>query len=155
MRRILTVNEAIKVSKEMRDKGRQIVLAGGCFDILHAGHIRFLKKAKARGDVLFILLESDKSCSRKDKGRPINFQEDRAEVLSSLYSVDYVISLKDTLKDGDYDDMIEELKPDVLATTHRDPNIVHKKRQAERTGAKLIFVIKRISKYSSTKILKS
>lgn len=154
MSKTITIKEAIMLSSKLRKEGKTIVLAGGCFDILHVGHIRFLKKAKEKGDVLFVLLESDKSCSAKGAGRPINSQKERAEVISSILPVDYVVNLKDKMKDVDYDRIIEKLKPDILATTHRDPNIIHKKRQAKLWGAKLIYVIERLSKYSSTEILK-
>ena len=68
---------------------KNIVLVGGCFDIVHLGHLIFLEKAKAKGDILIVLLESDENI-RKNKGqnRPINNQEDRALFLSKLKMVD-------------------------------------------------------------------
>lgn len=153
MEKVLSIEEGVKIANRLRRKGKSIVLAGGCFDILHVGHIKFLKEASKRGDALLILLESDKSCSKKGKDRPVNSQEDRAEILMSLSSVDYVIKLKESMKDLDYDAIIGKLKPDILATTYDDPNINHKKRQARKTGAKLVSVIRRLDKYSSTKFV--
>ena len=154
MNKIINVKEAVELSSKFKKQNKSVVLAGGCFDILHIGHIRFLKKAKEKGDVLLVLLESDKSCSKKGKGRPVNSQDDRAEVLSSLFFIDYVIKLKEFMIDKDYDAIIEKLKPDIIATTIGDPNIIHKKRQARKVKAKLISVIKRLPNYSSTRILK-
>jgi len=65
MKRILTIIEAIKMSKTLRSEGKQIVLAGGCFDILHPGHIAFIEKAKEKGDILIILLESDEKINER------------------------------------------------------------------------------------------
>ena len=70
------------------------VLAGGCFDVLHPGHIVFLEKAKKAGDYLVVLLESDKKIRKlKGKGRPVHSQKERAEILSALKSVDSVVCL--------------------------------------------------------------
>lgn len=90
---------------------KKIVFTNGCFDILHFGHVNYLRKAKAKGDILVIGLNTDRSTKRlKGKGRPINPQKDRAEVLSALESVDYVVLFDD---DTPYR-LIRTLKPDVL-----------------------------------------
>jgi rfaE bifunctional protein nucleotidyltransferase chain/domain len=90
--------------------GKKIVFTNGCFDIIHAGHIKYLRHAKALGDILIVGLNSDTSVSRIKPRRPINPQEQRAEVLSSLEMVDYV-----TLFDEDTPyELIRFLKPDIL-----------------------------------------
>lgn len=154
MGKILTIKELIKVSNELKNKGKRIVLAGGCFDIVHIGHIEFLKRAKEKGDVLIILLESDQSI-RKAKGnnRPIHSQEDRSVVLSALEMVDYVLLLPQLDNTG-YDDIIARLAPNVIATTYKDPQRFHKERQAKLIGATVIDVIRPISKKSSSIIAK-
>jgi rfaE bifunctional protein nucleotidyltransferase chain/domain len=77
--------------EKMRRDGKRIVTTNGCFDLLHVGHVRSLKSAKALGDVLVVGLNSDDSVRRlKGPSRPVNSQEDRAEVLSSLECVDFV-----------------------------------------------------------------
>lgn len=151
---ILTIASAIKKSQELREANKKIVVAGGCFDILHLGHIRFLEAAKRRGDVLFILLESDENV-RKIKGekRPFNFQKERAEALSSIKYVDFVVLLSDFNKNEEYDDLIEKIGPKIIATTQNDPSIHHKKRQAKKTKAKVALVIPRLTK-STTKLAK-
>lgn len=71
--------------------GKTIVLANGCFDLFHVGHIRYLRAARARGDILVVALNSDASVRKlKGKGRPILPQRERAEILASFSFVDYV-----------------------------------------------------------------
>lgn len=155
MDKIITPEKATEISKQLREKGGKIVLAGGCFDILHIGHIRFLREAKKLGDFLFVLLESDKSIkSFKGKNRPINSQEDRADILSSLFYIDYVIMLPQLGRDRDYDRLIFEIKPDIIAATKGDPNIRHKERQAKMLNAKVINVIDNISNKSTSNLIK-
>lgn len=155
MDKILTIKQATSTSKKLRENGRRIVLAGGCFDILHIGHIDFLKKAKKCGDYLFVLLESDEKIKNiKGKDRPINTQKDRAEILSSLYFIDYVIMLPLFKTNQEYDNLILEIKPDIIATTKGDRQIVHKKRQANIINAKVIDVIENISNQSTTRLIR-
>ena len=95
---------------KLREEGKTIVTTNGCFDILHVGHVRYLEKTKSFADVLIVALNSDKSVkSIKGDSRPINNENDRAEVLSGLKSVDYVV-----LFDEDSPiDLLLEIKPDV------------------------------------------
>lgn len=96
--------------KKLREEGKTIVTTNGCFDILHVGHVRYLEKTKSYADVLIVALNSDKSVkSIKGDSRPINNENDRAEVLSGLKSVDYVV-----LFDEDSPiDLLLQIKPDV------------------------------------------
>jgi len=110
VKKILNRNELKKAVDEAQAVGKKIVFTNGCFDILHIGHIRYLRDAKALGDVLAIGLNSDKSVSKIKPGRPINPEGHRAEILSSLEIVDYV-----TLFDEETPyELIKLLKPDVL-----------------------------------------
>lgn len=153
MNKILSIKKAIKIAENIRKQGKSIVLVGGCFDILHIGHIRFLQAAKQKGDVLIVLLESDETTGKmKGKNRPVNPHHIRAEVLAALESVNYVVLLPPLCKDIDYDAIIGGIKPDIIATTKNDPNRRHKERQAKLVDAKVIDVIKRISKKSTTRI---
>lgn len=95
---------------KLRQEGKTIVTTNGCFDILHVGHVRYLEETKKFGDVLIVALNSDASVRRlKGKGRPINNENDRAEVLNALKSVDYVV-----LFDEDSPmQLLAEIKPDV------------------------------------------
>lgn len=153
MKKVLNIEEAIRIAKKIKSDGKKIVLVGGIFDILHVGHIKYLENSKKAGDILFVLLESDKLVREtKGKNRPINTQKDRAELLSSLSSVDFVIPLSGTLKNKDYDRIVGQILPDVLAVTKNDPNIIHKVRQAKLTGAKVKIVLQRIKSKSTTRI---
>lgn len=90
--------------------GKTVVTTNGCFDILHVGHVRYLEKTKAFGDFLIVLLNSDKSVkSIKGLSRPVNSELDRAEILSALRCVDYVVLFdEDSPKN-----LLDEMKPDV------------------------------------------
>src|SRR3989344_1094501 len=155
MSKILSSEKAIVLSQKLRNENKTIVLAGGCFDILHIGHITFLKQAKKKGDFLFILLESDESI-RQSKGgnRPINSLEDRTRVLEALMFADVIIPLQGVLRDEDYDKLILAIKPAIIATNKADPNRIHKKRQAARNNSKLVDVGEVIRNQSTSRIAK-
>lgn len=107
---ILNKADLIKEIYKLKLRGKRIVFTNGCFDIIHVGHIRYLKEAKKFGDVMIIGLNSDKSISRIKPGRPVNSEQHRAEVLSSLEMVDYVVLFDE---DTPYE-LIKTIKPDVL-----------------------------------------
>jgi rfaE bifunctional protein nucleotidyltransferase chain/domain len=108
--KIVSRDELKQHVERLRAEGRKLIFTNGCFDIIHAGHIRYLKKAKGLGDILIVGLNSDKSVSAIKPGRPVNPQDQRAEVLSSLEMVDYV-----TLFDEETPyELIKLLQPDIL-----------------------------------------
>ncbi len=130
------------------------VLVGGCFDILHYGHIRFLKEAKRKGNYLIVALESDENTRRlKGPGRPIHNQKQRREILESLNFVDEVISLSPMKNDDDYKKMVMKIKPDIIAVTKGDTKKNKKEKYASEVNAKLVE-IKKIPGFSSTKLAK-
>ena len=154
MKQILNTNQAIKLSEFFKKSQKTIVLVGGCFDILHLAHISFLEKAKKKGDLLFIFLESDQKIkTQKGPTRPINNQLNRARLLSSLKMVDFVILLPEMKTDSDYDLLINKIKPDVIAFTQGDKAINKKIKQAKAIGAKILKVINLVPHKSSTKII--
>jgi FAD synthetase len=154
MEKIIKLEQASKIALALRKKNKSIVLTGGCFDILHIGHITFLQKAKKQADLLFLLLEPDENIT-KSKGheRPINTQLDRAKILANLKLVDYVILLKPMMSNHEYDDLILGIKPTVIATTKGDKNRMHKERQAKMLYAKVIDVTPLIENQSTTKLV--
>ena len=94
----------------LKQQGKKIVFTNGCFDILHIGHIRYLKQAKDMGDVLIVGLNADISVSFLKPQRPINPQEHRAEMLSSLNMIDYIVIFEEATPK----ELITLLQPDVL-----------------------------------------
>ena len=135
-------------------KDKKIVLVGGCFDIVHLGHLIFLEKAKAKGDILIVLLESDENI-RKNKGqnRPINNQENRAIFLTKLKMVDYVIKLPEMKSDEDYLEILKKIKPNIIAVSEGDSALEKKKKQAKEIGARVLEVNKLIPHQSTSLII--
>jgi len=155
MNKIINTEEAINIAKKLREQNKSIVLAGGCFDLIHAGHIVFLEKAKKYADSLFVLLESDQSVkNKKGNNRPVNNQKARAIVLSALSVVDFIVMLRGVTRNEEYDKIVSAIKPLYLATTTNDHYVYHKKRQAKQIGAKVVYATKRIYNKSTTKLAK-
>ena len=96
--------------KKLHQSGKTVVVTNGCFDILHVGHVRYLQKTKSFADYMIVLLNSDESVrSIKGPTRPINNEQDRAEVLNALACVDYVVLFDENSPAS----LIDEIKPDV------------------------------------------
>lgn len=88
---VVTVDALARISEQMRDAGKKLVVTNGCFDLLHVGHVRYLEAARALGDALAVGINGDASVrGLKGEGRPLNNERDRAEVLAALRTVDYV-----------------------------------------------------------------
>ena len=153
MNRIIDIEKAVKLSKRFKKEGKIVILAGGCFDVLHLGHLKFLEAAKKTGDILLVILESDANV-RKIKGdkRPIHNQDERAEVLAGVRFVDYVVKIPFLEGNGEYDKLVTRLNPSIIAVTKGSSALEHSKRQAKRIGAKLIEVIGHIPEKSTTRI---
>ena len=110
MEKVVSVKR-LTANFKTRRRGKKVVFTNGCFDIIHAGHVRYLKKARALGDILVVGLNSDASTRAiKGKGRPIMPEKERAEVLSALSSVDFVVVFKEPTPIR----LIEATRPDVL-----------------------------------------
>ncbi|GIW61327.1 MAG: hypothetical protein KatS3mg089_0179 [Patescibacteria group bacterium] len=153
--KITTANKAKFITQKLIKEGKILVLAGGCFDLLHEGHKSFLKKAKEEGDILIVMLESDIAIKiQKGKNRPVEQQSLRAQKLAKLPYVDFVVLLEGILTDEDYDSLVTSLKPAIIATTKGDPYRYHKDRQAAEIGAKVKEVINRIEEFSTTRCIK-
>lgn len=109
--KIKTVPQLKKIISRLRKAGKSIVFTNGCFDLVHYGHVSCLEKAKAKGDVLIVALNSDASVKRlKGKNRPVVCQKFRAAVIAALGSVDFVVIFDE---DTPYT-VISVLQPDVL-----------------------------------------
>jgi rfaE bifunctional protein nucleotidyltransferase chain/domain len=111
MKKILEKNALKKKLDRLRQKGKKIAFTNGCFDILHIGHVRYLREAKKTADILVLALNSDSSV-RAIKGdkRPLICQEERAEILAALEFIDFVTIFKELTPL----ELIIDLKPDIL-----------------------------------------
>lgn len=109
--KIVDLKKIKQITDDLKNKNKKIVFTNGCFDILHLGHVKYLQKAKALGDILIVGVNSNESVKRlKGKNRPINDEYDRAYLLASLEVVDYVIIFNE---DTPYE-LIKTIKPDIL-----------------------------------------
>ncbi len=107
---MLSRPELARRSAQLRAEGRRLVLTNGCFDLLHAGHVRYLHQARALGDALAVALNGDASVSRlKGSGRPITPLPDRAEVLAALADVDYIT----VFDEDDASRLVTEVRPGI------------------------------------------
>jgi len=109
---LVGIEEAARQAAEWRSRGRRVVLANGCFDLLHVGHVRYLSAARGLGDALVVGLNSDASVRRlKGPGRPVIPADERAELIGALASVDLVVVFDDDSAEA----LIARLRPDVHA----------------------------------------
>jgi rfaE bifunctional protein nucleotidyltransferase chain/domain len=108
--KVVALDEISERAKQSRDAGKKLVATNGCFDLLHLGHVRYLQRARSLGDVLVVGLNGDASVrALKGEGRPINREQDRAEVLAALESVDLVTIFPETRATR----FIQAVQPDV------------------------------------------
>ena len=111
MGNVVSLQELLVARKRIKNEGKRVVFTNGCFDILHRGHVEYLRKAKALGDVLVVGVNTDSSVRRiKGANRPVIDESDRAFVLAALASVDYVCLFNE---DTPYE-LIRALVPDIL-----------------------------------------
>lgn len=103
-------NLIAETCNEIRRQSKKIVFTNGCFDILHVGHVRYLTTAKSFGDILIVGLNTDSSVKMlKGENRPINNENDRAEVLLGLKAVDYVVMFGERTAEN----LVSEIRPDI------------------------------------------
>lgn len=136
--KILTRSELAHGLAEHRKNGKRIVMANGCFDILHAGHVRYLEAARREGDLLVVAINSDSSTRKlKGEGRPILNEMDRAELVAALGAVDYVL----VFEESDVRSLLRELRPDVHAKgTDYTVESVPERDEAARLGIRVAIV---------------
>lgn len=136
-----------KIVEELKKSGRKIVFTNGCFDIIHAGHIKVLKRCRELGDCVIVGLNSDSSIRRlKGKTRPINTLKDRIEVLSAIEYVDYIVVFDE---DTPYN-LVKEIKPHYLVKggDYKEDEVVG------REFAKKVVIVKLLPGRSTTQIMK-
>lgn len=152
MNYVITVDELAETRKELKRKNKKVVFTNGCFDIIHAGHVDYLTKAKEFGDVLIVALNSDESVTRiKGSKRPIVPLRERAFVISQFKAVDYVTVFEE---DTPYE-TIKKLVPDILVkgADWSKENIVGKNIVENAGGS--IETIEFVNFQSTTNIIKT
>jgi len=127
-----------RTAEELRRQGKKIVLANGCFDILHVGHVRYLAGARAEGDVLVVGVNADSGVvGLKGPGRPVLNEHARALLVAALREVDYVV----IFSEPNVESLLTELRPDVHAKgTDYTTDTVPEKATAERLGIRVAIV---------------
>ena len=130
--KILSLSQLSQRANEIRRAGQRLVLTNGCFDLLHVGHVRYLQQARKLGDFLIVAVNGDESVQAlKGPGRPLNLEEDRAEILAALECVDFVTIFPERrataviealrpaiyVKGGDY--TLDSLNPEEVAALER------------------------------------
>lgn len=148
---LTNISELIEIRKKLKQTGKKVVFTNGCFDIIHAGHVDYLSKAKDCGDILIVGLNSDSSV-REIKGidRPIVNENERAYILTQLKPVDFVVLFNEPTPKQ----LIEQLLPDVLVkgADWAIENIVGRD-IVELNGGE-VRTIKFITEQSTTNIIK-
>ena len=132
---VLDVEEAGRLASSWRAQGKRLVLANGCFDLLHVGHVRYLHAARALGDALVVGFNSDASVGRlKGAGRPVMPAAERAELVAAVSGVDAVVIFEEDSADA----LIARLRPDVHAKgTDYTEQSVPERSTVEAVGAKV------------------
>jgi D-glycero-beta-D-manno-heptose 1-phosphate adenylyltransferase len=151
MGKIISQDELIPLITREKRNGRRVVFTNGCFDLLHPGHVRCLAEARSLGDLLVVAVNSDRSV-RGNKGpeRPLVPQNDRAEVLAALSSVDYVTIFDEPTPR----DLIARLLPSVLVKgADWGPNDVVGREEVEAAGGRVVS-IPLAPGYSTTSLLR-
>jgi D-glycero-beta-D-manno-heptose 1-phosphate adenylyltransferase len=136
--KILTREAARAELAKRKREGRRVVLANGCFDALHVGHVRYLSGAKREGDILIVAVNADSSVQGlKGPGRPILDEQTRAQLVASLRDVDYVVIFDEPSVGA----LLEELRPDVHAKgTDYTPESVPERAISGRLGIRVAIV---------------
>mgnify|MGYP002347870445 CR=1 FL=1 len=152
IRKRLSLDQLSSLAESYRLAGKSLVVANGCFDLLHVGHVRHLEEAAQLGDVLVVAVNSDRSVRRlKGSGRPVIGQEDRASLLAALACVDHVVVFDDLTPH----DLLRRLRPNVLAKggTYTPQDVVGRHVVEENGGR--VCVTQEVVGVSTTRILAS
>jgi rfaE bifunctional protein nucleotidyltransferase chain/domain len=136
--KILSRESAHTLIEKLKREGKRVVLANGCFDMLHVGHVRYLSGAKREGDVLLVAVNADSSVGAlKGPGRPILDERARAQLVASLRDADYVL----IFSEPNVEALLEELRPDVHAKgTDYTAETVPERAVADRLGIRVAIV---------------
>jgi D-glycero-beta-D-manno-heptose 1-phosphate adenylyltransferase len=136
--KIVPRHELCTLVTKAKKAGKRIVLANGCFDTLHVGHIRYLEAAKREGDILVVAVNADTSLRHlKGTGRPILNEQSRAQLVGAIRAVDYVL----VFPESNVEKLLEEFRPDVHAKgTDYTSETVPERAVADRLGIRVAIV---------------
>ncbi len=149
MGKIKSQKEILSIVKNLKKAEKKIVVRNGSFDLLHLGHVKSLQEAKLQGDILIVLLNSDKSVKTyKDPGRPIVLEEQRAKMLEALECVNYVVIFDETNPKK----MLAKIKPDVYCVGYDHRKNSPYTNLVVKNGGK-IHKIKNFKNLSTTKLI--
>ncbi|MGB7845133.1 MAG: adenylyltransferase/cytidyltransferase family protein [Candidatus Acidiferrum sp.] len=136
--KILSRESARAIVGNLKHEGKRVVLANGCFDMLHVGHVRYLSAAKREGDILVVAVNADSSVrGLKGPGRPILDEHARLQLIASLRDVDYVVAFSEPSVEA----LLQELRPDVHAKgTDYTSGTVPERDASARLGIRIAIV---------------
>jgi len=136
--KLIERGELVRVAAELRQQRKRIVLANGCFDILHVGHVRYLSGARAEGDALVVGINADSGVQGlKGPGRPVLDERARALLVAALRDVDYVV----IFPEPNVEALLSELRPDVHAKgTDYTADTIPERATADRLGIRVAIV---------------
>lgn len=135
-------------------KNKKTVLVGGCFDLIHYGHLKFLEAAKGIGDYLIVALESDEFIKKHKRKLQVHHQNERAEILANMNMVDIIILLPFFQKNEEYFELVEKISPSIIAVTEGDKQLENKKKQAKPIGAEVKVVVSNLNNFATRNIAK-
>ncbi|MFA6080987.1 MAG: adenylyltransferase/cytidyltransferase family protein [Patescibacteria group bacterium] len=153
-------NKAIIIQYEdLADKkqvfrNRKTVLVGGCFDLIHYGHLKFLEAAKKKGDFLIIALESDEFIKNYKRKLQVHHQYERAEILANMNMVDVIILLPYFHTNEEYFELVKKISPSIIAVTEGDKQLANKRKQAKLVRAEVKVVVANLSNFATRNIAK-
>ena len=149
--KIASISELAEISAKLRREGQRLVVTNGCFDLLHVGHVRYLQAARALGDALAVGVNGDASVrSLKGAGRPLNNEQDRAEVLAALGCVDYVAVFQEVRAT----EFLEQVRPAIYVKggDYKAETLNAEERDALQKGGAEIRILPFEPGYSTTAI---
>ena len=137
-KKVMSIAEAAAFADQLRHSSKKVVLTNGVFDLLHPGHLRYLEAARLEGDVLIVAVNSDRSVRAiKGPSRPINPENERAEVLAALNCVDAVV----VFDQDDPEEIVRRLQPDVLVKgSDWAPNAIIGRETVEARGGRVVRI---------------
>lgn len=147
--RIVDLKDLIRFREEIKE--RKIVLTTGCFDILHAGHISFLKEAREQGDILIVGFNSDQSIKKiKGEKRPVIDEVQRCNILSAIRYIDYLFMFEDDTAE----EAIMLLEPDIFAMGEESVSLYPSEVESAKKVNAELYIISRVGKCSTSDLIK-